>query len=112
MLSLSHQAVELIDGIGIVGNFVNVMMKSFGILEVEGKGIVLLVEVGNNVVLVVELGEEVIPLHAEFPGRPCYIWIVHVEVTVRKKRMDYGMVMVVVRGSRNSRECPVRVPKV
>jgi hypothetical protein len=93
LLPLSHQAVELVDGIGIVGNFVNVVMKGFGVLEVEGKG----------VILVVEVGKKVIPLHAEFPGRPSYVWIVHVEVTVGRNEW----IMVVIRGSRCRRECPV-----
>jgi hypothetical protein len=60
LLSLIQQAVEIVDGIGIAGNFVNVVMKGFGVLEVKGKGVVFFVE----------CMKEVIPLHAEFPGRP------------------------------------------
>jgi hypothetical protein len=65
-LAIGHQAMELVRCIGITGDFVDVVVEGLGVLDVEGEG----------VILIVEFGKEVIPLHAELPGWPRPAWIV------------------------------------
>lgn len=55
-----HEAMELFGRVCMVGDFVDVVVEGFGVLEGVGKG----------VVLIVERGEKVVSLHAKLPGGP------------------------------------------
>lgn len=55
-----HEAMEFFGRVRMLGDFVDVVVEGFGVLDGVGKG----------VVLVVQRREQVVPLHAKLPGRP------------------------------------------
>jgi hypothetical protein len=66
-LAVGQQLVELIGGGRGVWDFVNVMMKSLGVLDGRRE----------SVVFIVQIGEELVPLHAKLPSGPWPPWVVH-----------------------------------
>jgi hypothetical protein len=59
-LTSRHEAMEFFGRVCMVGNFVDVVVKGFGVLEGVGKG----------VVLIVQRRKQVVPLQAKLPSWP------------------------------------------